>query len=528
MKKGIKYTVAGMVAAIVLNTSSCSDDFSNLGPEGGPSYENFWKNEQDAISAVNSMYSEMHEEEVFSRGMFWYINASDDMVTGRINADPDNIKNFVATGDEGYTSYMYPAAFRVIRRANDVLKNVPEMEISETLKNRLLGEAYFMRGFFYFWLAHSYGDDGKNGGIPIVTVENMDNVAGNYTRPESVIANYEQIIRDLDKAAELLPLFTELSAEDYGRAHKDAALAYAAKTYLYWAQYDASKYAEVVAYCDAVTSSGSGRALVDNNKPGEDFRLLHSHLNNWTSEYIWSVNSGVDNGSKLPGVMLENKGWSKYNGWGYFQPTEELYEAYEANDPRREVTILKFGDEFQFFGENRKYYSENSLSGFQFNKYMYEYGYESPIGTYINSNGNNPTTVYNVPLLRYAEVLLMKSEALIMQGLNGDVPLNLVRDRAGLDAVTGATMDDLKHERRVELAGEFANRHFDLVRWGDAQEVYSRALHGRIHSNKADPDSGYTVKEIWKARSFDPSYMHVWPLPTTVVEGSGIPQNAGW
>ena len=85
-----------------------------------------------------------------------------------------------------------------------------------------------------------------------------------------------------------------------------------------------------------------------------------------------------------------------------------------------------------------------------------------------------------MPLIRYAEVLLFKAEALIMQGKSGDGPLNEVRHRAGLDPLTGATMDDLKHERRVELAAEWSDRHQDLVRWHDAQATYSKPLHGRI------------------------------------------------
>ena len=196
----------------------------------------------------------------------------------------------------------------------------------------------------------------------------MFDAAGSFTRPASVIENYTQIIEDLEKAVALLPLITELGSEDYGRAHKDAALAYIAKTYLFWAQYDSSKYAAAVAASNAVTTSGSGRALINTGDPSVDYRLLHSFENNWTSEYIWSVNSGLDSGSVLPGVMLENKGWGTYNGWGYYQPTLELYEEFENGDPRREVTILKFGDEFPWFGSTRTYQSENSLSGFQFNK----------------------------------------------------------------------------------------------------------------------------------------------------------------
>lgn len=524
----MKFSKVCQLILAVLLVNACSDDFTNLEPLGSTSYENFFKTEQDAIEASNSLYFYMKDEDMFSRGFFWYINVSDDMVTGRVNGTADNIKNFIVSGDEGYLYWMYPQSYKIIRRANDILFNVPDMDISESLKTRLLGEAYFMRAFHYFWIAHTYGDDGLNGGVPIVTEENMFEPAGSYSRPVSVTENYAQIIQDLTKAVDMLPLFTEYSSEDLGRAHKDAALAYMAKTYLYWAQYDPSKYEEVIKYADMVTGSGSGRALYDTDTPAEDFRLLHSHLNNWGPEYIWSVVSGVNGGSKLPGVSLENKGWGKYNGWGYYTPTQELYDEYEAGDIRREVTILKFGDDFKFFGEDRKYNSENSLSGFQFNKYMYEYQFEAPIGTYINSNGNDPTTIYNVPILRYAEILLMKAEALIMLGRNGDAPLNMVRERAGMAPITNATMADLKHERRVELAGEFANRHFDLVRWGDAAAAYSQPLHGRMHTDKSDPNSPFNIEVIWPARNFDPSYMHVWPIPNQVVRSSGIPQNKNW
>ena len=152
---------------------------------------------------------------------------------------------------------MYVQSYKVIRRANDILLNVPDMDITQSLKDRVLGEAYFMRAFHYHWIAYHYGDDGENGGVPIVTVENMFDAAGSFTRPASVIENYTQIIEDLEKAVALLPLITELGSEDYGRAHKDAALAYIAKTYLFWAQYDSSKYAAAVAASNAVTTSGS-------------------------------------------------------------------------------------------------------------------------------------------------------------------------------------------------------------------------------------------------------------------------------
>ncbi|MDO3694089.1 RagB/SusD family nutrient uptake outer membrane protein [Wenyingzhuangia sp. chi5] len=524
-----KITSVLLIMLVGLSVASCSEEFTDFQPQGNTSSGNFWKTQEDAEKAANGLYFYMKDEDMFSRGFMWYINASDDIITGRIKGFADNTKNFILDGNEDGLKWMYPQSFKIIRRANDILANVPNMNFDEATKNRIIGEAYFMRAFHYHLLAYHYGDD-KSGGIPIITEENMNATAGSFKRPASVVDNYKQIVEDLQKAADLLPLITKYNDADKGRANKDAALAYMAKTYLYWAQFDATKYADAVKACDAVTNSGSGRALftVGNNNPKEDYRKLHSHLSNWSSEYIWSVNSGVQSGSKLPGVMLENKGWGAYNGWGYYQPTEELYQEFEDGDPRREVTILKFGDEFPYFGETKKYQSSNSLSGFQFNKYMYEYGEKDAIGVDLNSNGDDPSTTYNVPLLRYAEILLIKAEALIMQGKNGDVPLNLVRARVGLAPKTNATMEDLKHERRVELAAEFADRHFDLVRWGDAKEVYSKPLHGRIHEDASNPDSPYKVEEVWPARNFDPSYMNVWIIPQGVINSSGIPQNKGW
>lgn len=276
-----------------------------------------------------------------------------------------------------------------------------------------------------------------------------------------------------------------------------------------------------------VINSQTNRALINTGNPETDFHSVFWIRNNWSSEYIYSIVSGVQTGSILPGVMLEQVAWGIYNGWGYFHPTIDLYEHFEDGDHRKKATILEFGDEFMFNGEPRRYFSSNSWTGFQFNKYMEGYWEDHSIN--VNPNGNKPTTNLNIPLMRFAEVLLIKAEALLMQGQNADNEINLIRERAGLAPISGATMDDLKRERRSELAGEFSDRHLDLVRWGDAAEAYSRPDLGRAHFDTNDPDSGYEIVEVWRARSnFNPSVHHVWPIPTRYVEASGIDQNEGW
>src|SRR5690606_10977302 len=102
-----------------------------------------------------------------------------------------------------------------------------------------------------------------------------------------------------------------------------------------------------------------------------------------------------------------------------------------------------------------------SLSGFQMRKYMepYSYGSNENAGSnlMINQNGDGPSTRLNLPLMRYAEILLFKAEALIQQGKNSEAaaPINEIRARVGLGPITSPTLSDLKHERRVELACEW-------------------------------------------------------------------------
>ena len=352
------------------------------------------------------------------------------------------------------------------------------------------------------------------GGIPIVD----ETVTENFfiERPASVTTSYMFAAESFSKAADLLPYFDDpeyfaqgsdgLSpGTNLGRAHKNAALGYLARTHLHNAQYDSSSWQKVIDACNQVINSGK-------NQLESNFEDVFKIANNWGPEYLWSVPSNVLGGSMFPGAALENKGWGKYNGWGYFAPTLNLYESYEAGDTRREATLLAFGDEFQYFGESRRYWSTTNLTGFQLKKYLEPYSYAD--GVHLSADGDQPTTDLNLPLLRYSHILLMKAEASIMlSGAGaGDTEINIVRTRAGLSAKSGATLDDLKAERRTEFAGELFGRYEDLCRWGDASNL-TEALRGRIHTDKSDPDSGFTVEEVWPARpQFDISTHHILSL----------------
>jgi hypothetical protein len=335
-----------------------------------------------------------------------------------------------------------------------------------------------------------------------------------------VSVNYDFAAADFTRAADLLPYFNELDEADYGKPHKNAALGYLARTHLHNAQYnnqDAS-WGKVVEACNLVINSG-------NNGLEGSFKDVFHIDNNWGKEYIWSVPSNVLGGSIFPGASLENKGWDKYNGWGYFAPTNELYDSYDPLDSRRAVTLLKFNDSFTYFGENRVYSSEINLTGLQFAKYLQPFEADGAVN--LNANGDHPTTNLNLPLMRYSHILLMKAEALIMQGLSADTEINLVRSRAGLSNLTGATLADLKKERRAEFAGEIFGRYEDLCRWNDVATSVALQLNGRIHSDKTVPTSPFTLEEVWPARSFKSK---VWPIPPAQIDASrgSLVQNSDW
>src|SRR5690606_13579959 len=111
------------------------------------------------------------------------------------------VRNFTATGNESRISNTYRNFYKIVQRANNIILNVPEMEISEGVKNRVLGEAYFMRAFAYLSLAQFYGD--QRAGVPIVTEANLKDSI--LTRPTSVIDNYQIIEAELKVAESYLP-----------------------------------------------------------------------------------------------------------------------------------------------------------------------------------------------------------------------------------------------------------------------------------------------------------------------------------
>lgn len=547
-----KYILAAVFSAALL--SSCSD-FLDGQKEGDPTTTQYFTNDNQAIDAIDALYRPIHQEGLFGREIYWEQGGACDIVWGRTRSY-NTLATLQYTGDESPLKGTYERLTGVISRANWVVEQLLNKEHKTALtavEKRSLGEAFFMRAFSHFYVAYRYGNDKQ--GVPFVRYEDF---AGGYDnsipkQQATVMDNYKMIIEDLDNAIKYLPNFKEYDIDNRGRAHKAAAVAYKAKVYAYWAAFDKSQWSNVISMVNSLEQD-YGRDLAP-----EFADVFSSDFSNyWTKEYLFGIaGTGGDTpgGSEFPGVILENKGWGIYNGWGQIKPSYDIFEEMlkdGVGNARITRSVLEYGQEFQFFGETRKFYSTSDVeSGFMINKYMDPFKHEDATKEYVSSNGDWPTARVNMPLIRFAEMLLFRAEANLALG-HADLAakdINHVRNRSHLTPLSGnATWTDLYHERRCELAFEYSDHLYDLKRWfhsGDAEikalaqkelNAHPRARH---YAERSDWNSTFVVgpyadylneaDPAVKPVAYD-DHLMVFPYPSTEITKSGgaLHQNDGY
>lgn len=342
-----------------------------------------------------------------------------------------------------------------ITRANFILENKDNIEF--TGKDKIIAEAKFLRAFYYFELVKFFGD------VPLIIDERIGaQEATTIPRtPSSEI--YAQIEQDLLDASAVLDAVSLVK----GKATKGAAMALLGKAYLYQ-----SKFVEAANKFDEVISSGSYSLISDYND-------LFSVANENNSETVFDVEySGAEGGGYGCLVCLEGnagpgfQGIRKYEGpiYGdgnsYNLPTQNLYDAFDPADPRRDATVLDI-DAFIAAQPNPESISygigAGGHTGFYNNKYIKRQGE-------IGLPDNDLTSPVNYRVIRYADVLLMAAEAHFRNGNSAEAQglVDQIRLRAGMAPVALNTIEDLYNERRLELACE-GHRFFDLVRSGQAE-----------------------------------------------------------
>lgn len=534
------------LALATLSLSSCNDWLTEETP-GTTKGSEFFTSLSTAEAVVNAAYVPMTWEFGTTYYPEWYFGdiVSDDALKGGqdINdgADLRELENFKANSDNEILLEYYRAQWQGIQRANLAIDEIPttrietegdEAEKQAKYRDRYLGEAYFLRGFYYFRLARMFG------GMPLIDYVIKSSNQWAQTR-STMDETLNFAIKDFKRAENLLWEKDKYSNEELGRATKGAAQAMLLKANLYRADYlrnagnetEAQKYfAEAAKWGEKVIQSRQ-YSLWPNYL--DNFRLANENGRESVFEIQYTEEATSDYGGEgyTRGTMttiLQRSRSSAFGeaGWGYDRPTQNLYNEYEAGDARRDETILTPTDEQIETPAQEIYCGDRMLN----RKYaMYNDGTNGGIYKLAHATRSPKNNIQ----IRYADVLLMYAEACCE---TGDLPsaktaLKEVRDRAGLSqfpytaVIQGQTVtfndnqEDLRkairHERRVELAME-GHRWFDLTRWGIAKETMDTYMAGETEE----------AKELYG--TFQKGKHELFPIPSKEIDLSGIEQNPNW
>lgn len=436
--------------------TSCESDL-DVEQKGALTEADFLNNPENAIKIVNAVYA---KQLAFNMYSFSWIgmtsitsdNADKGSTPGDTGADKHKMDNLNFDASDISVLEVWTARYEGINLANTALKYLEKLNIDNALKNRLIGETKFLRALFYFDLVRCYG------GVPLVTSEiNINDVnAINetvYTR-KSKEETYIQIENDLQDAMQKLPLKSEYSQNDVGRATRGAAQSLLAKAYLYQQKWQA-----------AFDMSGN---VINSFQ----YSLLQNYDDVWRevgenkSESIYEVQATLTNGLNGYSNVQGGRGTPDL-GWGFNTPSLNLSNSYQSGDNRKAATIM-FVPSVLWDG----FYAPTTLSNPRYNYKAYQSTISEPW------DGNRENTAKNHRILKYSDILLIRAEAAL--NLNNVtealVQVNSTRNRAGLPNLTTLTMPDLLNERRWEMAMEF-DRWFDLIRTGQAES--KMALDGK-------------------------------------------------
>ncbi len=592
LKTGSKFCFA-LVAVFLLATTACDEEaFLDKKPHT-PTDASFYTSESGAVQGINAAYDILQLGENYERAELAGTVCSGDALTGGEPGGGDQpflqeMMKFGTVATNPYCINMWNWMYRGVYRCNLVIFYISEPieGFDDELRKRILGEAYFLRGYFHFVLQRNFGGepqlqqdfDGELKGVPFVDHVLLQD-EWNQERPE-LEYTWERIEEDFIQAAELLP--KQHDASNIGRATWGAAKSYLAKTYLYeekWQDaYDAAK--EVinsgVYYLIGESGHNETHIVTRLGKNGTfetemvPYKWIWQPEANNCAESIFDIQhmqTGVSTfpegqeGNLLPRyygprgvyawtinvITKEHEYLEQDYFWGFILPTKYYIEtAYhdigcvvdgEILDPRFKLTVVTPDDKVPFYYDNADLraacpdsvnispYYNHPATGYVTWKY-----FTDPI--FNNVRGSLGDMPQNTKMFRFADLLLMGAEAALNVGNSSDALtwINRVRERARNSGNTGypqalsaVTLEDIYAERRVELAFE-SHQYWDLVRTRRAQQVLTEAL-------------GYQYTECPKGTvqeqfgdAFQSGKHELWPIPEAEIANTNgtVTQNPGY
>ncbi len=459
-----------IIACLILfSLQACKDSFLELKPKGTDLEDNYYRNRQEAYNGLVATYDMVgYQSSSYTSKILATSAASDDHYAG--GGGSSDLPNLQAWSDYSVDPAVGPQEdlwrrnYMGINRANILLSKLPDVSMDDKEKSRFEAEAKFLRAYFYFDLIRYFRN------IPLIDHP----LAGDELYEVLQVAPaeiYAFIESDLTSAMPNLPMQVVKSTEA-GRVSQGTAKALLGKVYLQQEKFDLAAQQLAAVNGEPGQTSQYGYRLLDN------FADLFKVDNKFNSESIFEIsftNTSVGDWGcitctegNVMNILTGPRGYSVgaggpdyVSGWGFLPVTTELADLMK-NDPRYPYTII---DMQKLADEGKGSYTPGYMdTGYFLEKFA---GRESNRWTGAGSfELNFPQNMYDI---RLADTYLLEAEAIVRGGGNtgrAAALLNAVRDRVDL-APVAATLDNIKTERRVELAGE-GHRWFDLVRWGDA------------------------------------------------------------
>ena len=467
---------------------------------------NVYTDESGAIASVTSVYNRLYS--LYERLMYLVFDLPvDDEKNGQgmPNQYLQNLEYMRYTPNNTFVRNLWRDSYQAIFRANNALEQIPNIEMDETLKTRLMNEAKFLRALFYFNLVRAFGD------VPLPLGTSIDEtVTGRISKSEV----YNQIISDLTDAKALPKSYT---GSDVGRATSGAASVLLGYVYVTMENWSA-----------AVTELGA----VVNNESSYGYGLWDDLKDNYREatengkECVFNVQFAEPPSNGNGDMALSGPKYTLQPEYGIIAipgingcneadiPCMELYSQYDDEDQRKYII---FSTEFVSPTNGKTYYTQIPV-----------YHSHWQDGQTVAGNSNCNTFV-----LRYADALLLYAEALNESGdpENAYIHLQRVRSRAYKNdpkgILDGAKTQEnvrawVRQERWQELAHE-GKRWFDLVRWGILKERMTE------HANNEVALGGY---ESYKKMEIVANYkdaMTLMPIPQEELDGNQLlEQNPGW
>lgn len=451
------------IAAVVLFSGlflSCSKNYLDIADKQNITEQSFWQTRQNALEGITATYAALQGydgskwtffEEIYTTLTY----RSDDIENNTVESYGKSIASFTDGTDVSGVWNLWTTCYVGIGRANQVLEKVPSIEaMTEQERKEIVGEARFLRAYFYFVLINGF----ENVPLVLATEKDINKLKVPQASPDEV---WTQIENDLLEAEAALP--SSYDDSQIGRATQGAAKAMLGKVYLFREKWQAAetKFKEL-----------DGKYSLLNNYE-DNFTGLREN----SSESVFEIQFSGDRtlSDEMHPFNYEVRPYA-IDGWELFYPSNWLVAEMKKDTTASGAYSSRVYNSIFFDDPQSKIWDLNvpanevsysSLAGtlnhpHYFKKYAYPYDRS---GSY---------TGVNISLIRYADVLLMLAEALNENGKTDDAigRINEVRARSGTKAIENGSLTQAEcrellrnHERPVELSMEFGIRWFDLIRW---------------------------------------------------------------